>query len=273
MSKAKRISGQKTYKPEKMGFLYLLLIPMFISVVKALFSNDYSAFILNGIGFLMLLGSVTLAQRGFAYSIAYKKAKLAKAPRVPLKTFAAIGLGVTSFYLSFFAGGKELLPSLFVGILAPVGFWLYYGLDPKKDKLDNIKGVSAELVLETIREANDKLSQIRKDMEQIHDTQLHQKLTIATQKADTILEVIQEDPKDIRVARKFLIVYIDGIAKVTDAYTQLDESDIVPETREKLSVLLDEVEQRFDTELQRLKENNHFDLDVQIDVLKEQIKH
>ena len=273
MSKAKRISGQKTYKPEKIGLLYLFLIPMFISVVKSLFSNDYSGFILGGVGFLMLLGSVTMAKRGFDHSIAYEKAKLAKAPKTPLKTLAAIGLGITSFYLSFFVGGKEILPSLFVGVLAPVGFWLYYGLDPKKDKLDSIKGVSAELVLETIREANDKLSHVRKDMEQIHDTQLHQKLTIATQKADTILEVIQDDPKDIRVARKFLIVYIDGIAKVTDAYTQLDEADIAPETREKLSTLLDDVEGRFNTELQRLKENNHFDLDVQIDVLKEQIKH
>jgi hypothetical protein len=273
MSKAKRISGQKVQKPEKMGFLYLFLVPLFISVVKSLFSSDYSGFMLGGLGFLMLLGSVTMAKRGFDYSIAYEKAKLAKAPKTPLKTLAAVGLGVTSFYLSFFVGGKEILPSLFVGILAPVGFWLYYGLDPKKDKLGSIKGVSAELVLETIHEANRKLTDIRSDMGKIHDTQLHEKLTIATQKADTILDVIQEDPKDIRVARKFLIVYIDGIAKVTDAYTQLDEEDIAAETREKLSVLLDDVEERFNIELQRLKANNHFDLDVQIDVLKEQIKH
>jgi len=33
------------------------------------------------------------------------------------------------------------------------------------------------------------------------------------------------------------------------------------------------VEERFDKELKRLKENNAFDLDVHIDVLKEQIKH
>jgi len=273
MSKAKRISGQPLKQPEKAWLLYLLLIPMFLSVVKALFSSDYSGFILGGIGFLLLAGSTALAQKGISQSLAYHRAKLAKAPAVPYKTLGAIGLGISSFYLSFFVGGKTVLPSLFVGILAPVGFWLYYGFDPKKDKLGSIQGVSAELVLETLREAKEKLGHIRKDMEQIHDTALHHKLTIATQKADTILETIQEDPKDIRVARKFLIVYIDGIAKVTGAYTELDEEEVAADTRARLSQLLDEVQERFDKELQRLKSNNHFDLDVQIDVLREQIKH
>jgi hypothetical protein len=36
---------------------------------------------------------------------------------------------------------------------------------------------------------------------------------------------------------------------------------------------MDEVEVRFNKELQRLKANNQFDLDVNIDTLKEQIKH
>jgi hypothetical protein len=36
--------------------------------------------------------------------------------------------------------------------------------------------------------------------------------------------------------------------------------------------LMDELDSTFDKELQRLKNNNLFDLDVHIDVLKEQIK-
>jgi hypothetical protein len=36
---------------------------------------------------------------------------------------------------------------------------------------------------------------------------------------------------------------------------------------------MDEVEQRFKKEYERLKANNQFDLDVNIDALKEQIKH
>jgi len=158
-------------------------------------------------------------------------------------------------------------------VLAPVGFYLYYGLDHTKDKLQNIEGISAQLVLDTIQEAHTKLTDIKKDMETIDDTLLHTKLAEATQKAENLLTTIQEDPKDIRVARKFLIVYIDGIAKVTAAYAKLDEAEINDETKERLYTLMDGVEERLDTELVRLKENNQFDLDVRIDVLKEQIKH
>jgi len=273
MSKAKKITGSRIYTPEKIGILYLLLIPMFISVVKALFSADYSGFLLAGLGFLLLFGSVTMANRGFTQSIEYHKAILAKAPKIPYKKLAAFGLGVTAFYLSFFVGGKPMLTALFLGILAPLGFYLYYGFDPKTDKLGNMDGISAKMVLETIKEANTKLSIVKDDMKKITDKILHSKLTIATKKAETILQTIQEDPKDVRVARKFLIVYIDGISKVTSSYTDLDESDIKEETKTRLYTLLSDVDLKFNQELQRLKENNHFDLDVHIDVLKQQIKN
>jgi hypothetical protein len=53
----------------------------------------------------------------------------------------------------------------------------------------------------------------------------------------------------------------------------MDETDIKGETKEKLHQLLDDVEKRFDKELQRLKKNNEFDLDVNIDVLQQQIRN
>jgi len=273
MSKAKRIKGKRVKHQEKTTLLYLFLIPLFISIVKSLFASDYSGFLLKGAGFLFLSGSISLASKGLAQKRAYEKATLAKAPNIPMMTLAAAGLGLSAFYLSFFIGGKPILSALFVGILAPLGFYLYYGIDPRKDKLDNIDGISAQLVLDTIQEAHTKLTRIKNDMTKISDKILLDKLRIATVKADRILQAIQEDPKDIRVARKFLIVYIDGIAKVTNAYIQLDETEITEETKQRLYTLMDDIEHTFTSELQRLKENNQFDLDVHIDVLKEQIKH
>ncbi len=273
MSKTKRISGSKSIKPPKGTLLYLFLVPLFVSVATSLFSGDYSGFLLKGVGFLLLSGSLALANKGASQKYTYTQAILAKAPGIPYLQLAALGLGISTFYLSFFVGGKPLLSALFVGILAPVGFILYYGSDPREDKLGNIDGISAELVLETLHEAAKKLKQIKNATQKITDKALATKFTLATEKAETILEVIQQDPKDIRVARKFLIVYIDGIAKVVNAYTQLDESDIGSKTRERLYRLLNDVESRFDKELQKLKENNQFDLDVHIDVLREQIKH
>jgi len=181
-------------------------------------------------------------------------------------------LGLSTFFTAFVPGGQPLLKSSFLALIATVGYYLYYGFDPKKDKLENLGDVSAEFVLETVNEAKAKLSNIETNISKIKNTVLQTKITTALTKAKHILQTIQEDPKDVRVARKFLIVYIDGIAKVTQSYVELDEADITTETKERLETLMDEVEEKLDKELIRLKQNNIFDLDVHIDVLKEQIK-
>jgi len=151
---------------------------------------------------------------------------------------------------------------------------LHYGLDPRTDKLENIGDVSAELVLKTLSDAKAKISGIESHINQeLKDLELKEKLKLAVKKAEHIVETIKEDPKDIRVSRKFLLVYLDGLEKVTDSYIALDEKDIKEETKAKLHQLLDDVEFRFDKELIRLKKNNQFDLDVNIDVLQQQIKN
>ena len=275
MALAKRYTPSTDTGPKatKGILLYLFALPLFLSVVIALFQTNIQAFILNGIGFMLFMGVITLAKKGFTQEAEYRTKTLAKAPKVPYKNIAGVLLGITTLYSAYVAGDIPLLKSLFLALIAIAGWFLYYGTDPKADKLKNLGDISAEFVLETIHEAQGKLDVIRAHMKQIHDTALHRKLSGAVTQAEQILQTIQEDPKDVRVARKFLTVYIDGIAKVTESYTQLDEAHIDDATQARLHTLMDEVQTRFDKELERLKGNNQFDLDVRIDTLKAQINH
>jgi len=275
MSKATRYSPKD--KPSlnytKGTLLYLFLVPLFLSVVLALFNTNIKAFILNGISFFLFLTVASLAKKGFVQEGNYHLNTFAKAPKVPYKMIAGYLLGTATFFTAFITGEQAFVKSAFLAIIATVGYYMFYGFDPKSDKFKNLGDISAEFVLETIHEAREKMTHIETDMQQIKDSDLYAKLSTAIAKSETILQTIQEDPKDVRVARKFLTVYIDGVAKVTDAYTSMDEKDITTQTKEKLHTLMDDVEVRFDKELQRLKNNNEFDLDVHIDVLKEQIKN
>ena len=275
MSKVKRYNPQ-VVQPEmiKRGFLlYLFLIPLFLAVVIALFKMKFVAFVLNAIAFVLLSGVLYLSKKGFAQEMNYNKAVFAKAPKVQYKNFSAYLLGIATFYTAFIAGSQPLFYALFYGVISIVGYWLYYGFDPRLDKLEDFGDVSADMVLETFTEAQKKLAKVKSDNEKIKEKELHSKIEVAIERAQAILDALAQDPKDIRVARKFLIVYIDGVAKVTTSYIALGESDIDPLTREKMLALMDDVEVRFAKEMRRLKENNKFDLDVQIDVLKEQIKN
>ncbi len=275
MSKAKRYNPPKVEASMiKKGFLlYLFMVPLFLSVIIALFGMKFVAILTNGIAFLLFLAVLYLSKKGFAQEINYQQSKLAKAPKIYYKELSAYLLSITTFYTAYFAGTQALIESLFLAILSTVGYFLYYGFDPRGNKLENLGDISAEMVIETLNEAHQKIDAIEKDTDKIQDRALHDKIDIALEKAKTILDAIAEDPKDIRTARKFLIVYIDGVAKVTSSYTAMEEEEIDPETRDKLLLLMEDVEVRFQKELQRLKANNEFDLDVHIDVLKEQIKN
>lgn len=274
MAKAKPYNPTMTKITSTKGtLLYLFLIPLFISVILALFQTNIQAFILNSLSFAFFFITAKVSSRGFLQEAKYTQSTLTKAPKVPYKTIAGILLGGSTFFTSWVAGGKPFLTALFLGAIATLGYYLFYGFDPKKDKLDNLGDISADFVLTTINEANTKLENIETHMNEIKDIRLFEKLKSAVSKAKSILQTIQNDPKDIRVARKFLIVYIDGVAKVTDSYVGMDEKDINQETKERLFRLMEDLDIKFDKELVRLKNNNQFDLDVHIDVLKEQIKN
>jgi len=275
MASAKRYTPKETAKVSitKGILLYFFTLPLFLSVIIALFQTNIKAFTLNTVGFLLYLGVLTLAKKGFLQEAAYQASTFAKAPKIPYKSIAGFLLGGVTFYSAYLSGSAPLFKSLFLSVIATIGYFLYYGSDPKADKLENLGDISADFVLNTIKEAQGKLNTIRTHMEKIHDPILHQKLSDALIQAESILKTIEEDPKDIRVARKFLIVYIDGIAKVTESYTEMEETQIDNSTKARLHSLMDDVQTRFEKEIERLQSNNQFDLDVHIDTLKAQIKH
>jgi len=274
MSKAKRYKAKEkpSFNPPKGTLLYLFLGPLFLSVFLALFQTNIKAFIYNSISFALFLAVLTLAKKGFTQETIYNNNTFTNAPKVPYKKIAAYLLGIATLFTAFIAGEQALGKSLFLAMIAMLGYYLSYGFDPKEDKFNNLGDISSDFVLKTIQEAQEKLADIEKDMQHIKDSMLHKQLDIAIKKSKNILHTIQKDPKDIRTARKFLMVYIDGIKNVTQSYVSMEEKDINTETKENLYALMQTVEEKFDAELIRLKQNNHFDLDVHIDVLQEQLK-
>ena len=277
MSLAKKYDpSQSTKAPLKLkrgNFLYIFLAPLFLAVILALMARNIPAFILNSLAFGLFFTTAKLNTLGLTEEYKYHTTTLTKAPSVPYKMVSAAMLGLSTVYTASFAGGEGLLTGLFLGTIATVGYFLFYGFDPRVDKLENIGDISAAFVIETLAEARGKLASVETNMKLIKEPEVHAKLRVATDKAYEILNNIESDPKDLRVARKFIIVYIDGIKKVTESYTGMKEEEINSETKEKFSMLLSDVEKKFDKEILRLKKNNQFDLDVHIDVLQEQIKN
>jgi len=271
MAKAKVAKVKKKQKSPFPVVLYLFLLPMFISTIVSLFASNYLLFAKKIVGFLLLYGAINLIDRGLKQEYEYKEATIAQAPKVKYKFLGSLGLGVFVLYMSLVVDNLSIINTIALTTLAVVGSVLFYGADPNTDKLPQKDGVNYNKLLKDLNEAQEKIDFIKKQNENIEDIELKEALKKAVYRAEEILNTIKQDPKDIRVARKFMVVYLDGLKDVINQYNSI-KGHLDDSFRIRLIELLNDASIRFEKELDRLKSNEIFDLDVQIDALKEQLK-
>ena len=259
--------------------LFFLPLPLFFAIPLSLSAHNMKAFIVNSIAFILFMLSASLARKGFYIEKEYNRRKIAKAPKVKYKTIALIIFTIAVFITSKFGADNSFLVSVGYALAGFFGFYLYYGIDPIKDKIQNISlGVSPEEVIEALDEAERKIEAIEDARVSIYNLELNDRLRSITKEAREVLKLIEENPNDLYRARKFLVVYLDGAKRVIEGYAKTRKSsDKNSEERAKLDDkfknVLETIEKTFKEQQEKLKENSLENLDVQIEVLKKQMKY
>ena len=279
LSKVKRINSPADVVHEvryglKGVLLYFLPLPVLIATIVSLVQGNFWKTIILGSSFAGFMLAAVIARHGLKIESTFARKKFAKAPGTPYKTVAAIILGITTALTAFFATEHSLFSSILTGTAALLGFMFSYGLDPRKDKTGNISlGVSAEEVIAALEVAEIKISGLETAKRNIKNLDFKKRLDRIIKKAREILSVIEDDPRDLQRARKFLKVYLSGAERVTQKYAQTHKRDATTDTLDaNFSRVLDSIEQTFTIQKTKLKENDQFDLDVQIEVLETQLK-
>ncbi len=256
--------------------LYLLPIPALIAGIISLVRGDIMGTLVTGGSFAAYMVAAHIARHGFKLEGEYKRRKIARAPKAPFKTVAAIITGVTTALLAAFGASYSIPAAIVLGGAAFLGFTLYYGLDPRKDKTGNITGygVSVEEMLEALDAAEVRIKAIDSAGKKIKNPDYNQRLQRITAKARDIVASIEDDPTRLSRARKFLKVYLDGAQKVTEGYVKSNSSHIgtTDALETDFSNVLNSIEETFTEQHDKLLSNDNFDLDVQIEVLEQQLK-
>ena len=255
--------------------LFLMPLPVLIGAVIHLLKGNVFSSLTAGALFAGFMIAAVVARHGFKLESRFKQKKLAKAPGTPFKSVAAIILAGTTGLTAFLLSDYGLLASILIGFVALLGFYMAYGVDPRRDKTGNISlGVSADEVFEALEAAEIKIATIETARKNIRNIQFDQHLKRIIEKARAILAMIEEDPKDLNRARKFLKVYLDGTARVTESYAKTHGKDATTEVLDtSFQEVLDSIESTFDEQREKLLQNDQLDLDVKIEVLKTQLKH
>jgi len=263
-------------RPLTGGFLlYLFSAILLIALIKSLNSGQTINFLAGAISFLTMLVGAWSVRKGLFYEAEAAMRKWNRSTRVPWKVTGAVLVGVSTAVASLFMVGQPLIISIGAGIGAIAGAMLCYGLDPQYSNPDAVStlGVTTDEVVEALEEAETKITSIENAARSIHELELKDRLRKITDKAREILDVIEEDPRDLRRARKFMKVYLEGAEKVTNGYVKMHPGAKDAKLDNNFRNVLITIENVFTEQHTKLMENDVLDLDIEIEVLQAQLKH
>lgn len=255
--------------------LLLYLLPIFAipATIIAFGKGNLLGIGVNALGYALFIAAASLLRRGVAAEAAYHEKRISHPPKRPLKTFAAITVAFATGLIAWLGAGQPMFVSIAFGLGAFGGMFLTYGFDPRVEKMvTGSHGYSAEEITQTIDEAEQKISAIELANDRIGNREFNNRINRICDVARSILEGLEEDPGDIRRARKFLNVYLDGAKKVTEGYAKTHEQTESEKLEQNFRNVLESIETVFVEQKEKLLENNVFDLDVQMEVLASQLK-
>ncbi len=252
------------------GRVNLLFIAPLPLIWKAFTSEPIvMAHYLIALGILLLAAWMT--REGMFAQEAYDARKVARRPAVPRKLFGSIltGLGLA---VAGFAGHGPIE----AGIFAVVGGLLHsfaFGLDPMSDKgIEGTNRHQTDRVARAVEEAEEHLRAMSDAIARAGDRSVERRVTAFQSTARDLFRTVEEDPRDLTAARRYLGVYLlgakDATVKFADIYSRTQDA----QARADYLALLDDLEENFAARTQKLLLEDRGDLTIEIDVLRERLE-
>ena len=255
--------------------LFVLPLPLVIVVIQSLITGRFSTLLASLISLSLIWIAALFLKKAHQLEWTSRQKRWNRSSRFPWRHSAAIFVAISVFIISLFLLKHNILVAIIGAVLALSGVVLRYGVDPQSDKNKDtvLVGVTTEELIGIIEEAEINLESIESSAKTLNNKELKNRLLEISKNTRVILGMIEEDPKDLRKARKFLKVYLQGAQKVASQYAQIHPKSGSHELEQNFRNVLDTIEQVISEQKTKLLENNILDLDVKIEVLEAQLKH
>lgn len=267
--KPKRFIVNKLQRYSPRGLLlYFLPIALIPATIIALGKGNLLGIIVNASGFALYVFAAWCLRKGLQ-----AESPITRTPKLPLKMLAAIITALATGMIAWLGAQQTLPVALMFAGGAFLGMYLSYGFDLRQKKMiADAQGYSGDEILRMLEESSLIIRSIEQANDKIRNTELNQRIENICAIADRILAEIESDPRDIRRARKFLNVYLDGAKQVTEGYARTHQQTQSGQLEQNFRNVLETIETVFQEQHQKLLEEDVFDLDVKIEVLTTQLK-
>jgi hypothetical protein len=224
---------------------------------------------LSALGLLLL--AAWLTREGLRAEEAYDARRIARRPAIPRKILAALCTGV-GLGLAGAAGGGVLAPLVY-GVAGTALHALAFGLDPLRDKhAGDIDSFQNTRVARVVDQAEEYLAAMSTAVRRVGDRALEARLEQFQTTVRDMLRTVEDDPRDLTAARKYLGVYLMGARDAAVKYADLATRAPNPEARENFLALLADLERNFTAKTRALMADSSADLDIEIEVLRERLE-
>lgn len=243
---------------------FVLAVPPAVVAILALVRGDTARFGLAAAITALFFLAAWLIRRGLRSAGTTKP--------FPGRFLGSVVLACATFGAARYLALHDFLVSLIFGAGALAGAVLAYGSELMPSRAEGLSADHAA-AREMTAEARTRLQRLARARYRIQGApELAARIDGVKAWVEKILALIEEDPRDLRRARKFLVVYVEGACAVAERYVDLQDKGQAESFRPRLESLLDEMERVSAEQHAKLLQNDTLDLDVQLEVLSERLK-
>lgn len=247
----------------------LLFVPAIIEAVLSLWGGA-TGFALGLVAALAMGLGAWLTREGLRAHAAYDARSVARRPAFPRKIAGGllIGAGVG---LAALAGTPALGAALY-GVIAFALHLGAFGPDPLHDKrIEGIDTFQQDRVARVVDEAEDYLSAMRERIQALGDRELEGRVMAFQAMARRMIRSVQQDPRELPEAKKYLIVYLMGARDATMRFADVYARNRDESARRDYEALLTDLESNFESRTSRLLEGGREAMDIEIKVLRDRL--
>lgn len=250
----------------------VLFVPAVVLVATSI-SSGAIALTFALLGALALTLAAWLLRSGLRAEAAFNARKVARRPALPRKILAAAFAGIgTALAVTAHLDSFNIIAPVLYGVIATGLYVAAFGIDPLQNKgMDGVDTFQQDRVARVVDEAEKHLTTMRETIARAGDRQAAARLEDFSETARDLIRTVEEDPRDLTAARKYLGVYLKGARDATAKFADIYGRSQDAQARTDYLALLDDLEKNFAARNRKSLLEDRTDLTVEIDVLRERL--
>ncbi|SIO56497.1 5-bromo-4-chloroindolyl phosphate hydrolysis protein [Rhodovulum sp. ES.010] len=248
----------------------MFFVPMPLAIRA--FAGGPAEMALELIAFGLLILAAWMTREGLKAEDAWAARKVARRPAIPRKIMGS-GLTGAGLFVAALGSGYGFLGPAIYAVLGIVLHSFAFGLDPLKDKgMEGIDSFQQDRVARVVDEAEKHLKTMSEAIRRAGDRPLEARVDRFQATVREMFRTVEEDPRDLTAARKYLVVYLMGARDATVKFADLYARTRDPKARADYDALLKDLEENFSARTRALMLDDRADLDVEIEVLRDRLQ-